>query len=505
MLTDKEKIGFRPTWAEVDLSNLVFNFQQIKKQLSPRTKVLACIKADAYGHGLLPVAKKLAAGNVDYFGVASIDEAITVRQAGIRTPILVLGMVLPKDIKPLFEYSIVPTVCTAELAQALNAFAGRAQKRVAVHVKVDTGMGRIGVAAAEAADFIGKLRELPFINVEGVFTHLACADTDRKFTLAQLKRFEAIIEGLNRRGVAIPLVHAANSMGIVSYKNSHFNMVRPGLILYGLYPQKKVAIRLRPVMSLKTKVIFVKKLAKGSGVSYGHSYITPRDTTLVTLPIGYGDGYPRNLSNTAPVLIRGKKFTVSGRVCMDQIMVDVGKSGVRVGDEVVLIGRQKGLSVSAEELARLGQTIPYEIVCGIGSRVPRLYVGRSSADVSDLDSAIAEKRASLRYPKEWRLRFADLLLDPQGKARTRDISSSGIGILTSKPMAPSANIEMMIDAPGIAESVYACGKVVWSRRHRLNEYHSGISLDGTDVLGICGISGKGKDHPEAKEEYQQMS
>jgi alanine racemase len=370
----KSGIGYRPTWAEIDLKNLCHNFRQIKSMLQADTKIMVCVKADAYGHGLIPVSKKLVSCGVDYLGVASIDEGISLREAGISLPILILGLILKKDIQPVFEHKLTTTVCDLELAVALNNKAKLLGGPINIHIKVDTGMGRIGVLHQDAHDLVRKIYKLKYINIEGIFTHFAFADMNRKFTLYQIDLFNRLIDKLDKEDIRVSLIHAANSMGVIGYKNSHFNMVRPGLIVYGLCPKEKLKTNLKPVLSLKTKVLFVKRLPKGYGVSYGHDYITRKDTTVVTLPIGYGDGYPRNLSNCAPVLIGGKRFKISGRICMDQIMVDVGNSRVKLGDEAVLIGSQGKNKISAEELSSLAGTIPYEIVCGLGSRVPRIYV-----------------------------------------------------------------------------------------------------------------------------------
>jgi len=365
---------YRPTWAEVNLNNLTFNFKQIKKLIEPQTKVMACVKSDAYGHGLVAIAKKLQALNADFLGVATLEEAITLRKARISLPILILGLIQKKDIKLLFKYRLRPTVCSEDLAYALNKKAARKNSPFRIHIKIDTGMGRIGLLYKEASGFIKKIHKLKFINIEGVFTHLACADINRAFTLHQIKIFGELISELNNEGIHIPLLHAANSMGIIGYKESHFNMVRPGLVLYGLYPKESLDIKLKPVLSLKTEVIYLKRVPKKSGISYGHTYITKKDANIATLPIGYGDGYPRSLSNKAPVLIRGKRFKISGRVCMDQVMVDVGDSSVKLGDEVLLIGSQGKNKITTEELANLAGTIPYEIVCGLGNRIPKIYL-----------------------------------------------------------------------------------------------------------------------------------
>ena len=369
----QKNIGYRPTWAELDLNNLAYNFFQIKKLLSPKTKIMACVKADAYGHGLVEVSRKLVTYQVDYLGVASIDEGIKLREAKIKSPILVLGTVLKKDILPLISYNLTQTVFSEELVFALNNLGREKNKIINIHIKVDTGMGRQGVLFNEAEAFIKKIYPLKYIRIEGIFTHFPCADTNKNFTNYQIKRFRDLVLNLKNKGINIPLVHAANSIGIVDYPQSHFNMVRPGLILYGLYPKENLKINLKPVLSLKTKVVYVKKVPPRWGISYGHTYITKNPTNIVILPVGYGDGYPRNLSNLASVLIQGRRFKISGTICMDQMMVDVGNLSVKIGQEVVLIGSQGKNKVTAEELARLSGTIPYEIVCGLGSRIWRVY------------------------------------------------------------------------------------------------------------------------------------
>jgi alanine racemase len=366
-------IGYRPTWAQINLENLTHNLRQIKRLISPETKIMACVKADAYGHGLIPVAQRLKSQGLDYLGVASIDEAILLRQVNIKLPILVLGIVLEEDIEPLFRYELIPTIATKEFAYALNKKAHAQNKIIEAHIKVDTGMGRIGVLPDDAYTLIKKVQQLKNIHIQGVFTHFAFADMNRKFTLYQLRLFNCLIRRIKSEGLNIPFIHMANSMGTIAYKESHFNMVRPGLVLYGLYPREGLKIKLKPVLSLRTKVVYVKRLPAGFGISYGHTYVTKKPSTIVTLPIGYGDGYPRNLSNKGPVLIQGKRFKISGRVCMDQMMVDVGDCKVKVGDEAVLIGTQGKEKISVQDLAVLADTIAYEIVCGLGSRIPRVY------------------------------------------------------------------------------------------------------------------------------------
>lgn len=365
---------YRPTWIEVNLNNLAYNFGQVRKIVAPQTKIMVCVKADAYGHGIIPVSRKLVSCGVDYLGVASIDEGITLRKAGIKKPILILGLILKEDIAPLFTYQLTPTLCTKELAAALNCYARWRSRAIKVQIKVDTGMGRIGVLYKDALAFIKEIKKLKFLELEGVFTHFPCADSKRDFTTQQINKFKSLVAKLKQEGIKIPLVHAANSLGLLDYPESHFNMVRPGLMVYGLYPREGLKIKLKPLLSLKTRVIYRKRLPKGYGISYGHTYTTKQETLLVTLPLGYGDGYPRSLSNLAPVLIKGRRFQVSGRICMDQMLADVGNLPVKLGDEVVLIGSQGKNKITAEELAALSGTIPYEIVCALGNRIPRLYI-----------------------------------------------------------------------------------------------------------------------------------
>ena len=368
------KIGYRPTWAEINLRHLMHNFRQVRRRLLPKTRIMVTVKADAYGHGLIPISRKLVSCGVDYLGVASVEEGIALRKAGIRTPVLVMGLVLKKDIAPLLRYRLTATVCDEALAHALNDRARLYKRPLDVHIKVDTGMGRLGVLPEEVLPLVRKIHQLKNLRIEGIFTHFTMADSDKNFTHRQIRLFRRLLDDLKKEGIRIPLAHAANSMGVLDFKQGHFNMVRPGLIIYGLHPKEDLKIKLKPLLVLKSRVIFKKRLPPGWGVSYGRTYITKKKTTVITLPIGYGDGYPRILSNKAPVLIGGKRFKVCGRICMDHMMVDVGDSKVRIGDEVVLIGSQGKMRITAEELARLAETISYEIVCGLGNRIPRLYI-----------------------------------------------------------------------------------------------------------------------------------
>lgn len=365
---------YRPTWAEINLGNLGRNFRLVRKLVGQDVKILVPVKADAYGHGLVPVARKLEGLGVDYLGTASIDEGITLRRNGIKRPILILSPIFPDGVGAVLENNLIPSLCAWELALRLDREASRINKKAAVHIKVDTGMHRVGVAHHSAARFIRRVAGLKNIIIEGVFTHFPCADNNPVFTRAQIRMFEELMKQLEKKGIHIPIKHTSNSLGVLDYPEGHFNMVRPGLMIYGLSPRDRLRHKLFPALSLKTRIAYVKDVEKGKGISYGHTYVTSRKTRLATLPIGYGDGYPRSLSNKAFCLIAGKRARIIGRVCMDQMLADVTNiPQAKIGQEVVLIGRQKDTAISAEELAKLAGTISYEIACNLAHRVPRIY------------------------------------------------------------------------------------------------------------------------------------
>ena len=374
----------RPTWAEIDLGAIKHNLGQIKKVIGSgkkgAPKIMAVVKANAYGHGLIEVARTLEKLNVDYLGVASLDEAIALRRAGINLPVLVLGSILPEEIDTALNYDVTLTVCNKGLARQLNKKAKAANKCVRVHIKVDTGMGRIGIWHEQAFNFVKMFTKMENIRSEGIYTHFASASRDNFFTRYQLESFEALLRKLTQGGIQFDYRHAANSIALVNLKKSHFNLVRPGIVIYGMHPKRSFAriLDLKPVLSLKTKIVYLKDVPQGRSISYGRTYITEKASRIATLPIGYADGYGRILSNRASVLVKGQKAPVVGKVTMDQTMIDVGHiKGVKIGDEVVLIGRQGKLQMSTEEIARVSKTIPYEIVCSITNRVPRVYKGIS--------------------------------------------------------------------------------------------------------------------------------
>jgi len=367
---------YRHTWAEIDLDALRFNYRQVKRFVGKGTSVLVVVKGNAYGHGIYEVSKVLHELGADFLGVATLDEALLLRRRRISTPILLLGSVLPHEVAPAIRNDITLTLCDRELARIIDRSGAKMRKKPRVHIKVDTGMGRIGVWHEDALEFVKEVSLMDNIVIDGIYTHFSIAGRDKFFTTYQIDSFTALLEALELLNIRIRYRHAANSIATVSLKRSHLNLVRPGIVLYGMYPKKSFSrkLELKPAFSLKTRVVFLKRTPPGRSISYGRTYITQKPTVIATLPIGYADGYGRILSNKAKVIIRGQRAPVVGKVTMDQTMIDVGHiEGVSVGDEVVLIGRQCDIEIRCEELARLAGTIPYEIVCSISSRVPRIY------------------------------------------------------------------------------------------------------------------------------------
>ena len=355
---------------------IIHNINQIKKLVPPNTKLMPVIKADGYGHGAFNMASVLE-NSADYFAVAIIEEALELRNCGIKTPIMLLGYTAPVYFKEAIENDITVTILTLEDAQEISDTAGKMGKTAKIHIPVDTGMSRIGFTSDEAgADLVSKIASMDNLLLEGVFTHFATADERNKdFTKLQAKRFEQFRNLLTLRGVNVQLYHCANSGAIMQHGEFSFDMMRPGIILYGLYPSDEVdrsVIDLCPVMELRARVAFVKTIKKGDCVSYGCTFTAPRDMKVATIPVGYADGYPRLLSNKGRVIVNGSYAPIVGRICMDQFMIDVTNvENVNVGDEVVLMGKSDGLSISADEIASYAGTINYEIVCGISKRVPR--------------------------------------------------------------------------------------------------------------------------------------
>lgn len=367
---------YRPTWAEINLSAIKYNLNQVKKLVGDQVKILAVLKADAYGHGAVRVAKELKKRGVEYFGVATTLEALELRENKIYLPILLLSVSSSREFAALIRYRIIPTIADLKTAIALNRESNRLNTKMPIHIKIDTGMGRIGVWHEDALTFVRSLSKLKNLILEGIYTHFSSADEDEGFTELQLTSFNKLINALEEDGIYIPLKHTANSIAVIRHKRSYFNLVRPGLMIYGLYPalESKRFIELKPAMSFKTKITCLKQVPACRSISYGRTFVTKRKSKIATLPVGYADGYNRLLSNRAEVLISGKRCPVIGRICMDQTMVDVTGMDTKLGDEVVLMGRQNKSEISAEEIAHLCSTISYEVACWISKRVPRIYV-----------------------------------------------------------------------------------------------------------------------------------
>jgi alanine racemase len=367
----------RPTAAVINLGALEHNFNEVVRRSAGR-KILAVVKAQAYGHGAAAVSRRLLGTGVAMLGVALVEEGMELRQAGIDTPILVMGSLFPKQAEALAALRLTPVVFTMDTARALSRAAQKMKTVVSVHVKIDSGMGRIGIAPEEAPEFIKLLRGLSGINVQGLMTHFADADLrEKEFASKQMDRFDVLVRNLLESGIQVPLIHAANSAAVLDYQRALFTMVRPGLMLYGYNPLEVGAAPadLWPVLSLVTRIAFLKKVAAGIPISYGRTFVTRRESLIATLPIGYADGFSRRLSNRGEALVRGRRVPVVGRVCMDMCMVDVTEvPDVAEGDDVVLIGNQGGEWITADDIAAKTGTISYEVLCGISSRVPRIYL-----------------------------------------------------------------------------------------------------------------------------------
>lgn len=368
----------RPTIAEIDLEALAFNYRQIKKRVPKGTGILAVVKADAYGHGDLPVSLKLEKLGVNYLGVAIPEEGIALRKGGVKVPILVLGGFFKRGAEEVIRYRLTPVVFDLESMKELSKVAEEKGKKAKVHLKVDTGLGRLGVPFDRFPAFLREAKKIPGIDVEGLLSHFSMTDREEDYSRAQWDRFQKALETFQKEGFQCRYVHMANSANLTLFPEFSGNMVRPGIMLYGSYPSPHLAsrIELKPVLTLKTRIHFLKSVPLGSRISYGGTFTTQRESLIATLPVGYADGYSTLLSNRGEVLIRGKRAPIIGRVCMDLIMVDVTHiPDVKKGDEVVLIGKQGKERITADEIARTIGSIPYEVLCLIGKRVPRVYKG----------------------------------------------------------------------------------------------------------------------------------
>ena len=373
-------IEYQRVIAEIDLDAVAYNMKNIRALTPPNVKIMGIVKADAYGHGAVEVSKVLLYHGADCLGVAMLDEGIQLRKNNIFVPILSLGYTPSLKLEDAVKYDITQTVFSYDMAAELSQAAVRLGKKAKVHIKIDTGMGRIGFShTLQDIEEILKIGQLKNIECEGIYTHFSTADEeDKSFTNLQRARFCQVLSALEQRGMTVPVVHAANSGAIMDFDNLFFNMVRAGIIQYGLYPSSQVdkaKLDLKPAMSLKTHISFVKDVEAGEPIGYGRKFITNKKSRIATIPVGYADGFLRAMSKGGRVLVNGAYAPVVGNICMDQFMVDItGIDAVKIGDEVVLLGRQGTKEITADEIAEVMDTINYEVVCLIGKRVPREYI-----------------------------------------------------------------------------------------------------------------------------------
>lgn len=379
----QEKLeSYQRVWAEVDLDAIWENMVHMKENIAEKTKILAVIKTDGYGHGGVPIAKMLE--QLDFmfgYAAATYEEAHVLREAGVKKPILILGYTFPYCYEELIREEIRPAVYRRDTVEELVAAAAKVGQKAKVHIKVDTGMGRIGITPdEEGLEFVRFLIEHPELEVEGIFTHFAKSDeTDKTSANHQLELFQDFIKKIQTElGITIPVKHCSNSAAILEMPQANMDMVRAGITTYGLYPSEEVSkdiVPLRAAMSLYSHIVYCKTIHAGQSVSYGGLFTAQKDTRVATIPVGYGDGYPRSLSGKGYVLIRGKKAPILGRVCMDQFMVDVSEiPGVMEGDKVTLLGVDGTERITAEELGELSGRFNYEFVCDLGKRIPRVYI-----------------------------------------------------------------------------------------------------------------------------------
>lgn len=369
----------RDTIVEVNLDDVKHNVREFKKRVNDENiTMMAAVKANGYGHGSVEVAKAAIEAGIHQLAVAFVDEGIELREAGVTVPILVLGYTPVDAVKDAIEHDIMTTIYRIEDLKGINEIANQLEKRARIQVKIDTGMSRIGLQEEEVLPFLEELKNMKYIKVEGMFTHYSTADeVDKTYTNMQTSLFEKAVNTAKELGIHLPYIHSSNSAGSMELGNTFQNMVRVGIGIYGMYPSKEVdhtAVSLKPALSLKSKVAHIKHAKKNRGVSYGNTYVTTGEEWIATVPIGYADGYNRQLSNKGSALINGIRVPVLGRVCMDQLMLDVTKAmPVHVGDEVVFYGKQGKEEISVEEIADLLGTINYEVTCMLDRRIPRVY------------------------------------------------------------------------------------------------------------------------------------
>lgn len=376
------KDAIRAAWAEINITNLDYNIKQIKDKVGPGKKITGIIKADAYGHGAIKVATVLRANGIESFGVATLSEAVRLRKAGfILEEIIVLGLTPDPYIDTIIEYRLTPVVCDYENAEAISKAAAKANIIINGYLAIDTGMGRIGYDTdnSSSIDDIRMIMNLPNFRIAGLFSHFAAADSlDKTYTTVQEQRFMVFYKKLLNAGIPIPCRTLANSAAIMEVASSHYEMVRPGIIMYGCYPSAEVdrsQIDLRPVMSIKANIVQLKKVPAGNSISYGRKFTTRQDSLIATIPIGYSDGLPRPYSTKGKVIVNGVFAPIAGTICMDQCMIDVTHVPYpRLSDEVTIMGKDGIYEISAEDIAKATNTINYEVLCAFGQRLPKVYV-----------------------------------------------------------------------------------------------------------------------------------
>ena len=367
--------GVRSTWVEVNLTRLTQNLQAIRDRVTP-AKVMIIVKANAYGHGLAEVAKHLSTSS-DYIGVAVLEEGILLRELGVTVPILVLGGIWGNQVPHYLQHNLTLTASSVERLEQINDVASKMGVKAKVHLKIDTGMERIGVHYYNAKTILESALHCPNVDVEGIFSHLANADSiDLSHSHLQMERFNEVLRFYEYHSLPTPIRHMANSPAILQLPDSYYDMVRPGILLYGVFPTSEIphTVPVRPALSWKSRVVYFKVVNPGHPVSYGSTWQSDHPVRIVTLPVGYGDGYFRNLSNKTRVLIHGKKYPQVGRICMDQMMVNIETDSAYNGDAVILLGEADGESITAQDLADWSGTIPYEVLTNINTRVPRVYI-----------------------------------------------------------------------------------------------------------------------------------
>ena len=364
----------RAAWVEIDLGAIAHNYKEIRKHMQPGAKLCAVVKADAYGHGAIAVARKAIAAGAEYLAVATISEAMKLREAGFTTPLLILGLTKPDSSFDIVDAELTQTVCRIDLVQALSAEAVAQGKRVKVHLAVDTGLGRIGVRPEDAAHFARVITDMPGIELEGVFSHFALADiTDKTFSIEQIRRFQEACDAIAAAGIEVPIRHIAESAAILDLPDVHFDMVRAGILQYGLWPSDEVThpLQLRPAMKFCARIVYIKTIPPGTSIGYGRNFIAARESRIATISVGYADGYLRAYKGGF-VEVRGKRAPIAGRICMDQCMIDVTDiPEAKLGDIVTLFGSE---TLTADDLARLANTISYEVLCLVSKHVSRIYV-----------------------------------------------------------------------------------------------------------------------------------